>query len=96
MADESHWIERAQSAEARSKTYEGQVERLKEKVRDVKEALCAKEHSNGTFSIDYVKLTDKLGVESCLELRGIIDARYNISGAPGEKPRVRVKAAEAA
>jgi len=96
MADESYWIERAQSAEAKLKTLHDSMEPLKLKARAIKESLCAKEHSDGTFSIDFDKLVERLGVGACLELRAIIDARYGISGEPGEKPRVRMKANAAA
>lgn len=96
MSDDSHWIERAQSAEARSKTYGDQVARLKDECRDVKEALCAKKLSNGVIQIDYEKLVVKLGIEGWLELRAIGDAQHAVSGAAGEKPRVRMKASAAA
>jgi hypothetical protein len=95
MADESHWIERAQSAEAKLKTLQDSMEPLKAKVRGIKDALCARERTDGSFDIDFDRLAERLGVAACLELRGIIDARYSISGAPGRKPRVRVKAAPA-
>ena len=95
MADESYWIERAQSAEAKLKTLHDSMEPLKLKARAIKESLCAREQSDGTFSIDFDRLVERLGVGACLELRGIIDARYGISGAPGKKPRIKVKAATA-
>ena len=95
MADESYWIERAQSAEAKLKTLHDSMEPLKQKARTIKESLCARERTDGSFDIDFDRLVERLGVAACLELRGIIDARYGISGAPGKKPRVRVKAAAA-
>jgi hypothetical protein len=92
-ADENYWMERAQSAEAKQATYAGQVDRLKEKVRIVLATFGAREKSDGSFDIDYGAFVEKLGREGALEVRRIIDEQYGISGAPGEKPKVRVKAA---
>lgn len=93
MSDESMWIERAQSAEARVSTYEASVAKLKEKIRSVMETLGARERGDGSFDIDYEKFVAKLGIEGALEVRRVIDEQYAISGAPGEKPRIKVRAA---
>lgn len=87
---ETMWRGRAQTAEATISTHKAAIEPLREKVRAVKESLCAKERSDGTFTIDFDKLVEKLGPEASLELRAIIDARYGITGEPGAKPRMRV------
>lgn len=91
MADD-FWIERAQSAEAKLATAIGQIEPLKEKVRTIRENLCAKERADGSYTIDFVALADRLGIEGALELRKEIDKRYHITGASGEKPRVKIAA----
>ncbi len=91
-SDESMWIGRAQDAEARNLTLSEQLAPLKEKVRSIKELLCARERSDGTVEIDFVKLADRLGLEGALELRKAIDERWKISGEAGEKPRIRVTA----
>ncbi len=91
--DESMWIERAQSAEAALTTCRAQADLLKEKVRDVTEALCARVKGNGTIDIDFDALVQKLSTEHALELRVAIDQHHRISGAAGEKPRVSVPAA---
>ncbi|MCH7487765.1 MAG: hypothetical protein IIC04_12355 [Proteobacteria bacterium] len=93
MTDESMWIDRANTAEAKLTTLQDQTSLLKEKVRSTREAVCAKEHSDGSFTIDFDALLKQLGAESCLELRASIDEEYRISGAAGEKPRIRVQAA---
>lgn len=90
MADESHWIERAQSAEAKLTTSQQQIERVKEKLRSIMETLCAREKSDGTIDIDFGALVQKLSTEHALELRAAIDQHHGISGAAGEKPRIRV------
>lgn len=87
---ESVWIERAQSAEARLKTCQDNMDRVKEDARTVLDTLGAKKRSDGTFVIDYDKLVNNLGIEGALEIRSIIDATYKISGEPGQKPRVRL------
>ena len=45
------------------------------------------------LEIDFDKFVPALGVEGALELRRIIDETWRVSGAPGEKPRLKVKAA---
>lgn len=92
MADESMWIERAQNAEARAGAYSEQIERMKEDVRYVLDAFGARKRSDGSFDIDYEKFVEALGPEGALEVRRLIDAHYSISGAPGEKPRIKAKA----
>lgn len=78
---DSHWIEKAQSAEAQLNQLRGQIEPMKEKIRHIKESLCAKEKADGTFSIDFVKLVEKLGPEAAMELRAIVDERYGGGGS---------------
>jgi hypothetical protein len=92
MPDESFWMERAQSAEARFSTIQEQVERLKEKYRGLLETLGAREKSDGSIEIDFDALVQKLPPDQALELRAVIDQHHRISGAPGEKPRIRLSA----
>ena len=92
MTGESHWIERAQTAEARLRLAEGAIAPLKDKVRAVMDTLGARELSDGSFDIDYEKLVERLGLDGALVLRKVIDERYGISGAAGDKPRVKVRA----
>ena len=90
--DESHWIERAQSAEGRLSTLQEGLERLKGKYRGLLETLGAKERSDGTVDIDFEALVERLSAEHALELRAMIDERHRISGVAGEKPRISVPA----
>lgn len=90
MSSESHWIERAQSAEARLATMEQSMKPALERVREFKAAFGVKERSDGTLIIDFDKFATALGAEGALELRRIIDEKYQITGAAGEKPRMRV------
>jgi hypothetical protein len=90
---ESYWIERAQSAEAALSTCRDNQDRVKEKLRGMMETLGAKERGNGTIDIDFVALVGRLSLEHALELRAAIDEAHRISGAPGEKPRIKVAAA---
>lgn len=89
--DESEWIHRAQSAEARLATVQSATQALKDKVQLVKETLCAKERGDGMFQIDFDALAQKLSVEHALEFRAAIDKHHRISGGAGEKPRVKLK-----
>jgi hypothetical protein len=93
MSDDSHWIERAQSAEAKLATLKNQFEPALERVKAFKANFGVREKSNGEIEIDFEKMVERLGADGCLELRRVIDERWNISGNPGEKPKVRVKAA---
>ena len=65
--DESEWIHRAQSAEARLKILESATEVLKEKVRWIREELCVKERGDGTFDIDFDALKKRMSDESVVE-----------------------------
>lgn len=90
--DESQWIERAQSAEARLQTCKDQTERLKENYRNVMKTFGAKKRGDGSIDIDFAALVGLLSPEDALELRAAIDARHRISGAAGTKPRMAVSA----
>jgi hypothetical protein len=87
------WIERAQSYEAKYKTAQGQIDRLKEDARFVLDTFGARKKSDGTFDINFDQFVERLGPEQALAVRGMIDQRYGISGDPGEKPKIRIKAA---
>lgn len=90
--DENSLIEQNNTLRTRIATLEQQIEPMKERVRAVCETLAARQKSDGSFDIDFDKLADRLGLEGALELRAAIDGRWKISGAAGEKPRVRVTA----
>ena len=90
MADESHWIERAQSCEAREKTMKDAYGPAIERVKQFKANFGVKERSDGQIDVDFEKFAEGIGIEGALELRRIIDEKYGISGEPGEKPHVRV------
>ena len=86
------WIDRAQSAETQLATLKQAMQPALERVKDFKKNFGVKEKSDGEIVIDFDKLVGRLGLESALELRSIIDEKYQISGAAGEKPRVRLSA----
>ena len=90
MSDDSYWVERAQSAEARIKTLEDAYKPALERVKEFKANFGVKEKSNGEIQVDFDKFVDHIGAESALELRKVIDEKYNISGHPGQKPRLKV------
>lgn len=92
MADETMWIERAQSAEARLKTLEQAMKPAIERVQQFKANFGLRERQNGEIVIDYDRFVEALGPSGALELRSAIDERYGITGGPGQKPRMRVGA----
>ena len=87
------WITRAQSAEAKLATLKESIDPVLARIKQFKENFGVRERSDGSIVIDFEKMVDKLGPAACLELRTIIDDKYDISGAAGEKPRMRVRAA---
>ena len=91
---EDHWISRAQSAEAQLATMKDAYGPALERVKQFKENFGVRERSNGEIVIDFDKLVERLGAKNALELRAIIDAAYNISGEPGEKPHMRLEVQE--
>ena len=76
MSDESVWIERAQSAEARLSSLKQATEQAIERVKTFKANFGVKERANGEIDIDFAKLVQNLGRENAMELRRIIDERY--------------------
>ena len=93
MADEQFLLNRAESAEAKLGTLKANIDALKERVQQFKANFGVREKSDGSIDIDFEKMVDRLGPEACLELRSIIDEKHGISGAAGEKPKIRVAAA---
>lgn len=91
--DESYWINEAQSWQAKYRALEESLKPAIERVKEFKTNFGVKEKSDGSIEIDWEKFVDRLGLENALVLRGEIDQRWAVSGNPGEKPKVRVKAA---
>ena len=96
MEDESHWIERAQTAEAQLKTVKDQYVPAIERIQIFKTNFGVREKSDGSIVIDFDKFTANLGMEQALELRLIIDEKYGITGAAGDKPRISLPGSAAA
>lgn len=83
-------MSRAQTAEAKLATLNDAMRPALEKVKDFKANFGVKEKDNGDLVIDFDKFAERLGIEGALELRSIIDEKYNISGKAGEKPHIKV------
>ncbi len=90
--DDSGWMERAQTAEALLITQKESLGAAIERVKVFKTNFGIREKQGGTIEIDFDKFARNLGVESCLELRKVIDEIHQVSGNAGEKPRVKVPA----
>lgn len=95
MHEETDWRGLAESSELRYETLYQQVSRLKDEVRDVRELFAARKKRDGSYDIDFDKFVRQLGAEGALDLRRVIDEVYRISGAPGEKPKIKLVASTA-
>lgn len=76
MQDESFWIEKAQTAEAKFNTLQQSVDRIREDARNVLETFSARKKPDGSFDIDYKKFVERLGKEGAMELKRVIDEQY--------------------
>ena len=92
MSDESMWIERCQTAEAKLNTLQEASGAAIEKVQHFKSNFGIKERQDGEIVIDFDKFVERLGLKGSLELRAIIDEQYNITGEPGKKPHLTIVA----
>lgn len=90
MADD-HWIERAQSAEAKLKTMREAHEQAVDRVRNFKSNFGVKERSNGEIVIDFPKFVERLGHEAAAELKNVIDEKYGAVSAQKRKYVRKVK-----
>ena len=77
MNDESVWLERAQSAEARLATLKQALESAVERIKVFKSNFGLKERDNGEIVIDFDKFADRLGRENALLLKAIIEKKYD-------------------
>lgn len=93
MSQEDYWRERAESAEAKFNTLHDATGGALDRVKQFKANFGVKERSDGTIVVDYEKFAAALGPDGWLELRRIGDEIHHVSGAAGEKPRIRVGAA---
>jgi hypothetical protein len=89
MADESMWIERAQSAEAKLKTMQESHEAAVGRVKNFKANFGVRERDNGEIVIDFPKFVGRLGPDAAAELRAVIDEKYPVK-APS-KPRSKTR-----
>ena len=92
MFDKDSPLDRALSAEARLATHKEATAAALDRIKDFKANFGVREKSSGELVVDYDRFAEAIGMEGALELRAIIDEKYNISGAAGEKPRIKVNA----
>lgn len=76
MSDDSAWISRAQTAEAKLKTLREAQGAAIDRVRDFKANFGIRERDNGEIVIDFQKFAERLGIDGAIELRKIIDEKY--------------------
>jgi hypothetical protein len=88
--DEDVWRARAQTAEAKLVTMQEATASAIDRVKEFKGNFGIREKQGGEIVIDYEKFVKALGGPGALELRGVIDEQYNISGKPGKKPHMRL------
>jgi hypothetical protein len=87
VADDSHWIDRAQTAEAQLKTLREVQGAAIERIKQFKANFGVREKDNGEIVIDFQKLVERLGPEQAAELKLVIDEQY------GKKKRGKAAAA---
>lgn len=85
-----NWMERAQSAETKLITMKESMGASIERVKEFKKNFGIREKQDGSLDINFDKFAENLGAEGCLELRKVIDDMYQIKGAAGVKPRMKV------
>ncbi len=90
--DENSVYEENKSLRAQLATAKAQYEPILERYTNFKMNMGLKEKSDGTLVIDYDKFVERLGPDGWLQLRQIGDEKHRVSGAGGEKPRIRVAA----
>ncbi len=93
-AGDQFLLNRAESAEAKFGTLKANMDAVIDRVKQFKTNFGVRERSDGSIVIDFEKMVGRLGPEACLELRSVIDDKYGISGAAGEKPRIRVRSSK--
>jgi len=93
-AGDQFLLNRAESAEAKFGTLKANMDAVIDRVKQFKTNFGVRERSDGSIVIDFEKMVGRLGPEACLELRSVIDDKYGISGAAGEKPRIRVSSSK--
>ena len=77
ISEESAWISRAQSAEAKNSTLKQALESAVERIKVFKSNFGLKERDNGEIVIDFDKFADRLGRENALLLKAIIEKKYD-------------------
>ena len=78
MQDDSVWLERAQSAEAKLATLKQALDPALERIKNFKANFGVKERDNGELDIDFEKFVKNLGQENALELKKVIDETYGL------------------
>lgn len=78
--EDSYWVERAQSAEAKLKTIEDAYRPALERVKEFKTNFGVREKSDGEIDIDFEKFVDRLGA-AALDLRDVINEKYPVKQA---------------
>jgi hypothetical protein len=91
--DDNTILAQRDEARAQLETYKQAVGPMKERIQQFKTNFGVRERNDGSLEVDYDRFSDAIGIEGSLELRGIIDEKYSIQGAAGEKPRIRVPSA---
>jgi len=84
MSDDSQWIERAQSAEAKLRTLQDQVNRIKEDAQHILTVFGARKKSDGSFDIDFEKFVNNIGQGQAFEVKQIIEAQYGAQESSSE------------
>ncbi len=91
--DENSLMEQVNSLKVQLRTCQEASGPAIQRVRDFKANFGVKERADGSIDVDYQKFVERIGMGGWLILRQIGDETHKVTGAAGEKPRVKVSAA---
>lgn len=95
MFDDNTAFNTIQGLQAEIATLQDAKEAVRQRYQQFKMNFGVRERQDGSCVVDYDRFVEGLGPEGWIELRAIGDARWQVRGAPGEKPRMTVAAGEA-
>ena len=93
MGDINRLLDRAQTAEAALNTARRANKAVAQEAQTLKQTFGIRRKGNGSYQVDFAVFLRGLGFDGYVELRGIGDQMYGVSGEIGDKARISVRAA---
>ena len=94
--EDKRYVAELKNTETALAELRGQLQPALDRFQAFKANFGLRETSDGSIIIDFDKFAEALRMEQALELCRIVDEKYGITGAAGEKPRIRVPGKAAA